>query len=546
MCEITTHSATKQIKDHLAIFSSIEEMMETMNILKYRFSFDFEYSDNRQRRNNEKQEEKEIIEQIFSMSVFFADNTFKIPEELFGANDFYWNHEKEIEKAIHSHCVISALHTVKYLMWLEGEKVIKGTTAIKYVNEDPQKGTPGYFFLKSLKYDVSQLDMARYDYESCESYESYESKVSNFWRHIKNENLENNISFAYSLLGKNPCPTKANKNNFEIPLYNLDLYHKIMSHKKFFMNKTHYTKSLRREYFIKYMNLYGRIASSVAYNATPEAKVDNILLRYQLERYFNALLYEHLFQKHKYHHEDAENKIILSGDNYFKIIQKFSLLPNVFSRHIFADWAYESISRENSEKVFVNYFDSPTEMKFGMIYNENTMGDMKFNPRLKTPNTEYSVWCYVLESALEYLSTVTFPMYEKTFFICLYEYFSHDISEKGKTTVLQKMEKVLYWYCVKECEEMFDSDTWERQPSFLSWDCNDGEQYTEEKQFYLNLINEMLDKNNLEALYKITFDRRYFGGQGEAAHSRETATINYYQRQLMCTKNKSDDRKISF
>lgn len=537
MSKLTSHPATEPIDDNLAVFSSVDELKETRNILRYRFAFDF--GDAYNNRKQSVQEDTEVLQRIFDLPVFSADNTFRIPVELFGTSDFYYRHDDKITEAIHSHCAISALHTVKYLLWREGsddenQKVVKGNTAAKYVSEHLEEGTPGYYYLNSIEYDDSRLNILSFDYPS------YESKVSNFFRHMKEEDIKPDMKFAYSLLGKYSYRERDNKKtnagDLEIPVYNMDLYHHIISNKDFFMNKTHIRNNMNREPFVSYMNSYGRIASSAAFNSSAEAKVDNLLLRYQLERYFNASLYEYLFKKHKSHHENSENNIILSGDNYFAIIQKFSLLPNVFSRHIFADWAYEMISSKNSEKVFVNYFDSPNEMKFGLIHNEE-----KFNPRLKTPNTEYSTWCYVLESALEYLSTVTFPMYEKTFFIGLYEFFASNISAPSPYSVLKKMEKILYSYC----EDLSDMDVWESQLSFLNWDCQDSEQYKEEKIFYLEVINKMLSKNNLQSLYKMTFDRKYFGTQGDAFHARETASINYYQRQLMFLKNKSDSRETS-
>lgn len=540
MSEMTSHCATIPIKDNLAIFLSVEEMRETRNILHYRFAFDFDAPCDKK----QDLQEREVIKQIFDMPVFSADNTFMIPVELFGTCDYYYKHDNQITKAIQSHCVIAALHTVKYLRWREEgdgklQKVVKGNTAAEYVNENLEEGTPGYFYLNSIHYEDSLLDMEKY------AYNEYESKVSNFFKQMKEENVRPDMKFAYSLLGKyyDPDRDKNGMINLEIPLYNIDLYHHIISNKAFFMNKVHDKPDMRKDSFIKYMNMYGRAASSTAFIFTPEAKVDNILLRYQLERYLNASLYEYLFQKHKRHHENKENKIVLSGDNYLSIIQKFSLLPNVFSRHLFVDWAYESISYKNVEKIFVNYFDSPIEIKSELV----RIGDEENNfvSRLKTPNTEYAVWCYVLERALEYLSTVTFPMYEKTFFICLYEYFSYDIPEKGEKTVLQRMEEVLYRYVAEECGGIFDPDIWEQKLSFLSWDNLDGEQYVDEKKFYLALINKMLYKNDLQDLYKITFDRKYFGLQGDVSYMREIASINYLQRQLMYLKNKSDSRKIS-
>lgn len=495
--------ATQSIRDSLTIFYDIDELQETMNILKYHFLFDLEMD-----------KIKELSD-IFDNQLFISQKAFEIPENLLGSYNFGACTKRigAIYQNIQSHCIISALHTAKYLIWKEeGEEVYHGYTASK-----------------KLEYD---------------DYNAYGLKVRDFFIKPDTQNLTADKSFSFSLLGKTPKPNDSNDNKLEIPVYNLKLYDKIITNNKFFL-KTKNKQTMRTDRFIDLMHIYEKIATIPLAIKNNSDKVDTLLLSYQLERYFNAALFESLYQKHHAHHSNPENEIVLLGNSYLETIEKFSLLPNAFSRSLFVDWAYEAISAENYQKIFVNYFNSPSEMKFNLIVNEDTdREDLKFNPQLKTPNTAYGTWLNTLESAIEYLSTVTFPMYEKTFFTLLFNSFKSSDSEN--LTILKKMEEMLQEYCEKNYEELCQNNNHYKQPSFSKWDNNsENIPSKEEIAFYLKLMNVMLAKNNLQNLYKVTFTTKYFSSCPQAPVSqRLLACADYYQRQSMYLKNISNNRDI--
>lgn len=489
---------TKPINDNLASFLSLDEMEETKNILEYRFLFDLSLDKSFIAADN--------LMEIFHTPIFSVNLAFNIPSNLLGVNNFEINHYKTMYESIYKHCIISALHTIKYLIWKEkGEPILHGTSAARYIDE---------------------------------SYDSFETKVRNFFRPSFSSTMITNMDFAYSLLGKSS--TGYEENNLEIPAYNLNLYNHIIQNKKFFL-KSKDKPNMRIDRFIELMNLYQDISTI---NEKGKS-VDNLLLQYQLERYFNASLFEYLYQKHKHHRDNPKNPVMLSGDGYLSVIENFSLLPNAFSRNIFVDWAYESISDENREKIFVNYFNSPDEMKFGMITNEETnREDLKFSPLLKTPNMSYGTWLNTVECAIEYLSTVTFPMYEKTFFIILYKAFEKE--NRIKIDILEKMEEVLQEYCIKEFVTSPQTDYCYKQPSFDKWNnYSENRPSKDEIEFYLKLLNEMLDKTNLQSLYRIKLTREYFiPSNPEYVPKRAQACIDYYQRQFMYLNNVSTRRDI--
>lgn len=552
------------IKDPLVIFSSIDEMKETEIWLKYQLFASFDKPDTihevilwslpETMRNNI----KDIIKPIFksdtlnsrtdSLSieeingilkkipedefniVKMAEKTdrtakypakypvnfiinkikqrpdlliFDIPENLFGTpTDKYSQYIRSIIRSdlVYDHCAISSLHTVKYLIYTLNEKpAIKPSTAYKLVNANYKEyGTPGYFTLKKIENKTNKLS---YFQENGQS--QYETSMHKF---INKKHMD---TFTYNLLGKT---ANMGNNRLDIPFYNIDFYNHILCYNQFLSSvyrdsfKKHTIQIRRFEQTMeKYQNIsYAKKSSCCCQNLdiNNEIKIDYLLLQYQLERFFNAALFEELFK----HHSSLESFNA-------KLLLKFSLLPNAFSRNKYVDIAFKMIGEKY---IFNNYKNIPPESSRQLA----TSFDIVLSRvPYKTPVSLEAEWKTNTEFAIDFLSKVYFPFYEKYFFIYLYKLCGSQTDEP--LDILNEMEKHLYQYCV----DIYDTlDIPGNVPGISTEPAS--------KSFYLEMLNKLMQEKDLYSRYKITYSQDYFTISSEEKRLYNSTPKHLYGKEI--------------
>lgn len=557
------------IKDALAIFSSMQEMQETENWLRYQFFVPFDKPDTvrdallwsipQAALDGNDNDVKKFINQSFSADTLDSERnccsdteinkmlqeisktepklkplqlvekfqtansslkylagfpvnyvinkikelpdpfSFKLPYNLFGCG----KQEKRLEifyktdtqsDILYDHCAISSLHTVKYLIYtLKQEKSIskqdkpalKPTSAYEYINRASQQlGTPGYFTLNKVNYDMNQLISCYFEKNR---QTQYETDVSKFI--AKKENSP----FTLNLLGKNKDQQKDEK--LDIPQYNIDFYDHILRCNQF-LSSIENKDSSKRTHFNEFMRYYQEIAFAEQFKTNSQdtdinnaIKIDHLLLQYQLERFFNAALFEELFKQSSTKLEALNMRLLL----------KFTLLPNAFHRKKYVQCAFNMLGDDN---IFNNYDSNPEELSGQtQLVSLTTLDTARIH---KTPISLEAEWVKNTEFALDFLSKVHFPFYEKCFFIYLYKLCEEP--NDSPISVLEKMEQSLYQYCVNIYDTL-------DIPEALGADrikTLEIEKAKELKAFYLDILDKLMKEDDLYARYKVTYSMDYF------------------------------------
>ena len=507
------------VTDSLVVFDSFEELEETKRIFEYTFLIDMHSRDSNDWYSNDR-----VI------------RYFQIPQNLMGGGTFWQrleigndtNFQKQGDWFKH-HCYISALYTIKYLLWKEGaHEIYHGSTI--YLNDDYNEW-------------YGKLDCDKKDYFM------YENNVSKFFRYDckGNATKERNMAFAYSLLGKKSGIPLPKDNSLGIPKYNWKLYDHIIENRSFFF-RIKDVREMRLDRFTELMKSYADIATIKLIEEDNEFDIEAILLKYQLERYFNASLFEYIHQKHAEYHEDEDRNINLSGERYLTVMSKFSMLPNVFSRKKFVEWAYYSISKENQDKIYWNYFSQPNETTTNLIESiESNKQIVENNKHPQGASMAFGTWINTIERAIEYLSSVIFPFQEKCFFVWKYTKIADENSLTEPIEILKLMEKELEAFLKENKKQIFEKDYAKLDISFKDWDyysenCPDKETAC----FYLGILNAMMKRNDLQNLYKITYSRDYFMPDASNLKTNLFINIDFYQRQFWYFKNMSSQRNVEF
>lgn len=554
------------IKDALAIFSSLDEMQESENWLRYQFFIPFDKPDtvrdailysipervrddgeiqnfieqsfSRDKLNSEKgkssdeeinsmlgemshlklldiysrkhQPENASLKHLAGFPINYVINkikelpdifSFKLPYNLFGCGNlekrlgiFYSDGQTQSD-ILYDHCAISSLHTVKYLIYAlkqreskskqdkptskQDSPTLKPTSAYKYINRASREyGTPGYFTLNAINYDMSKLNPFYFE-ENQQT--QYESTVSNF---LKKKGI---TPFTLNLLGKREIQKK---NKLDIPQYNIDFHDHILRCNQFLSSvemKGFKKRTLALERFETFMQYYQEIAFAKPFRTDGQnsdidnaIKIDYLLLQYQLERFFNASLFEELLEQSRK----------LEAPN-MNLLLKFSLLPNVFHRKRYVQCAFNMLGDEG---IFNNYNSNPEELSsLTQLVSLTTFDTARIH---KTPISLEAEWTKNTEFAIDFLSKIHFPFYEKCFFIYLYR-----LCEKEgdcPINILKKMEESLYWYCLN----IYDTLEIPKTSNIVGT--------KENYAFYLDILNRLMQEEDLYARYKKTYSMEYF------------------------------------
>lgn len=506
---------TDEPTDILSIFDSIEDMQESKNIMYYYLFTDFNLECEK---NNFEDFNNALTIKIMETHSHLK---FTIPYNLFGiiSKDYTMNQNidyhqdttdrhyvnyaflKDIKFYIPlEHCIITSLHTARYLLCKKN--YFKPTSAYRFINSLPIKSTtklytPGFHVIKF-----------------CETHEK------NFMNVIKDFNEDNSSDLGSrmkKMIENEKLPYFAekifsNKNNSKQCLFthhNADLYLQLIHYKNIL--KTILTKGLssykivpeRFEDIIqKYMKLgtanivelSDEISANDLGSLNEAALTDQLILQYQLERYFNVSLINKLLS--------IANTVDYKFSN---LLIRFSMIPDIFNRNIYVDWAIDNFKSKN---IYSNYKDTPRDVDKNLVQKLGYEIDIT---TYKNDITTSTKWGEIVSYGIDYLSRIYYPYYEKYYFIHLYDYIKQSLAKERNSSIntddiLYKMEEFLFNYCKKIALDKLKILNLNTMPLY------NNENFTEDtKKFYIDLLKNLIINSNFENLFLRKFTREYFG-----------------------------------
>lgn len=496
------NTSATPISDPLSIFKNIDDLIESMNYMKYQFFIDFPKS--LPSKNIIKDLENKITELQGHKS-----GGLHIPYDIFG---FSINATNLDQNLTFCHSIISCLHTVNYLLYylnfMEKNESYKPYTASNYIEDRAPVTIPGGFFLSLIDTnDIRKIISQPIDHQT------YSEKFHRFNKSAK--------QYAMFVLGKKELHKE---NDYTIPKYNFNFYNYIYSHSDIWQSlQSNYIKTqkivpTRFEKFIKkYKNFCNasQFKPSEKYSSDSKMekaiKTDHLLLQYQLERYFNAHLLDHLFASLP---NDAPK-------NCRELWKRFMALPNVFTRNQLVDIAVCTLEENDPYDSYKNMALSLDKMYEAM----GSRGGKREIYPIHDKTVRNAVWIDTVSFGLAYLSKVYFPFYEKYTFLYLYSTFYHT-SEKEKKEekikdALKNMKSILFEICSNldySLSEYNDSTPCQHQTQ------------------YLDAINSLINQKDYRSFFQTTYSKEYFGVLNNIPHnySLEDNTNDLYSfHQLM-------------
>ncbi len=457
----------------LTIFKDFnQDYNETKKILEYTLFFNLQ-------NKIKASDSEEIIHGIFS-ETDDACMEFSIPQDIFGSttkieaiNRCKFD-KKVISLLLRNHCIISALNTAKSLSLNKYNTDVSPYRIAKYF------GDLGYFELKdlyefeyktnqdkervSIKYnlhtDKDNTNKSVFDFIGCynDNPNNFLQSANKYKKYISDSNYTKMV-LAYSY-GNNMDDDSYNE--YCSNLHNSDLYYNTIRHSKL-LNKR--IDNMKPKVNVSYNEIvdFSIVLQDFVKNSrdsSDKAKTnyaDMLLYKNNLERFYPYLLLHELVRNHN----SKSNNYPLSGDLYYSIISKFNMLPNTFSRRYFINWAYNSI-----EYTFLkeNYWNNMKENNKTIV---GLLNDTAFDAA-----DHIHTWMTLVNDFLYYASYITFPIYEKTFFIKLYEFYKDKSPENPLNAMIDSLTDYVNNY--------YD---------FLTYDFGDGELMDQHITFKISKMN---------------------------------------------------------
>lgn len=180
------------------------------------------------------------------------------------------------------------------------------------------------------------------------------------------------------------------------------------------------TPASKVNYWIQISNFYKRLM-----HMPPENPVDYLYYLYRAEKIFNLNLASSLAQNVNYLKKIGS--MYPNGVNDMKTLSLISKLPNVFSRTVYLQFAFEAI--ENQANLNNSFFDRIDDISTLMSRRESK---------------EFSIheWNLYFERYCKFFSKLVFPVFEWYFFLSLLE--TAEENSKDTRSALLLLQKVLY------------------------------------------------------------------------------------------------------
>nr|WP_312577721.1 hypothetical protein [Sedimentibacter sp.] len=357
------NSDKKIINEELLINTSFKVVNESKNIIKQIY--------------------KHCFEEAFCFSWSYNLNIPKLN------NCKINNDEVKYEEAIFEHCVISAAYTVQYLLY--NDLYIKPSELGNIMEGNGLNSSIGPGKNKKIKIieDCTKVEFLVNGVEN--------DKNINIKSHLEELMANDNANYIEQTLGV--------KDKFNISLFLSNFSYVILKNSNMFkpyksiedVNKSNDTRKVNKnikEYLTSYINTVNEISLIKGDDFSHTTNVDKMLFYYKKERLLHSDYIKFCVNK------CGLDLYINNTDE--EIIKKCMLLPNVFTRKIFA----ERFSRSSyDEESYYNVIDD-----------------------------------------LNHLLNVTFPIFEKAFFITLYEYCTTNSKQAEVKKRLKYMNDLLTNY----------------------------------------------------------------------------------------------------
>lgn len=524
MSKIYEEKIKEKKEDGLTIFKSLDangDFIEAKNILKYKLSINVDIENNIMLSN--------IVDQLYHQVDFLCSNyLYKIKKySKRGYKDPIWEFNESILRlSIKNHCIISALYTVKYL-YLKGQNIsIKELgqfsancgywtlkEAIDCLNEKSKRELPLQYSSEELKNILAKMwkpikykERSNYTNKFIKLVESkdYEYIINSLSTNNFNKIPVSDSDFTYSLMNYTKIPekndvfvTKENQYlNIENILKCIFQQEHILQGMPFKVDK--YLKETKDSKQDIYNNFYKKLNKYVVdtlceynshrafmcdegydviddfsrneghSNAIKCIKVqtdnaDRVLFNYKFERAFNKNLIDCIMKEYKYL-TDKNSSLI--GNSLNKIFSNCVLLPNCFSRTYFI----KSILKNDNLSEFNEQHNKLLDSEYGYFNYNNAIrfNEENLNSDIEKANEQIkSFFNFII-----HMSYITIPIYERAFFIMLYNYFNKrcsEISRENKDTkntnsiynkeALSQMLDTLHGYVNENAEYlMYDFD----------------------------------------------------------------------------------------
>lgn len=494
------------LQDPLALFHSRNEIEETKNYFKYLFFTDIPtlVTEHNITGNNFAESVKAYLNS--ALPNYLKAYTPCIFTRLYGSSSVYVGRQSF---HIYEHCMIRSLHTVQYLRYLLSPNTSTMTESqFKYhklmLPDTPSSYIPGHFEriylsqypLKFQKLQTSSTDTSSYA----------------FWSKQFSKGRTDRTDYFLFILGR-----LAYKNEEQIPVlfpeYNLKYYNHIQNYQNriwqginsaAFKTASPKLPNDRLENIITSIRNICALPSPFNYASwnikdIPENQIwlDNILVQYQCERYFNIHLIKHIVDHKPEELNFQEKDLWLS----------FFSLPNVFTRKQFVNMAFEEF--KNNAMYNSDIYNSLTmdRTNVGMMFS-----DISDRFPVRNKSDSYAIWLDVVFNVNRYLSNVVFPFYEKLLFLLAYYVCNEEdqLTFDHYETTLEHMETFLYKMCC-DARDTIDADfqvenTHNRQTAYDVTDT------PEHKHMYLEALNALFNNEDIDLMnyFHIQYDYKYF------------------------------------
>lgn len=348
------------------------------------------------------------IDQIFSVCHDICKPLFKPNFNFFGNDDLGHTNAESLEKlysnyrdddfwitAVKYHCAISSLFTIRNNFFKDSR--------ISAYHLDGHARDFGFLSLKEKGY--LQDNLFKNYITSTETARDYSSSdCSNFKTMFK--------TFCSSLTPQEQEAMYYDPKQSTFSLENSDYVYRMFKNRKHFMQIhkyfLHETNSTPISHFSHFFNEVADFSKSFYATRNEENIVDQILLIYRTERYYNLSLTAELYNR-------LLKLFSMKKSVDFKmpntsILSTCFTLPNVFSRNLFLSYAFDSYSNAHLEE---NYF----------YYRNKNSGPLSYTSLANLGVDNHLTWENLFKSYNLFFSRIIFPIYEKCFFILLKEAF---------------------------------------------------------------------------------------------------------------------------